>query len=92
VSPLEELVLGVIGRDPELGRLMSRLPQHQCSPYDAIPGRAILPIVFGAVARGRFGVIPALLRQARAVAGFRRELRRRMRLLEAVAPTDAGSG
>jgi len=86
VSELEELVVGAIGRSEELVRMMNRLPLHQCSPYDAIPGRAILPLVLGAVARGRLGVVPAFFSQVRKIGAFQRELRMRTRLLENATP------
>lgn len=84
ISPpqLQSLVVNKIARDERLQRLMTRLPEHQCSPYDALPVTAILPVLFGAVAKGRFGVIPEFLAQGRRVGEYKRSLRERIHLLE----------
>jgi hypothetical protein len=81
-SSLEMLVIGTVARSEKLQRMMTRLPEHQCSPYDVLPPSAILPTVLGAVARGRFRVIPEFLAQGRRAMQYRNVLRDRVRLLE----------
>lgn len=82
---LEELVMRRVSRNEKLKLLMVRLPEHQCSPYDALPGSAILPVLLGAVARGRFGVIAEFIAQARRIAEYRRVIGARRALLREVA-------
>lgn len=80
-TSLEQLVIGKVARSEELQRRMTRLPEHQCSPYDVLPPSAIVPTVLGAVARGRFGVIPEFLAQGRRAMAYGRTLRERRALL-----------
>lgn len=79
---LETLVVAKVGREEKLQRLVARLPDHRCSPYDALPAGAVLPTLVGALLRGRFGVIPEFLAQGRRAAEYGRVLRQRRELLE----------
>ena len=81
-TSIEMLVLDKVARSQKLQRMMTRLPEHRCSPYDVLPPSAILPTVLGAVARGRFSVIPEFLAQGRRAMQYRNALRDRVRLLE----------
>ena len=89
-AQLQVRIFDKVSRDARLKRLMTRLPEHQCSPYDALPISAVLAALLGAVARGRFGVIPEFLAQGRRISEYKKELAKRQRLLEEA--TVAGSG
>jgi len=81
-AQLESLVVGRVARDERLQRLMSRLPEHQCSPYDALPPSVIVPVVLRALLRGRLGVVREFAEQARRVREYGHHLKERTRLLE----------
>lgn len=84
-TELESLVVARVARSERLQSAMARLPEHQCSPYDALPGGAVLPLVLGAVVRGHVGVLPEFVAQAKRMGAYRRALRERRKLLDAVA-------
>lgn len=81
-SELESRVLRHVGKDRSLRDLMTRVPEHQASPYDALPIRVVLTPLAGALIRGRLGVIPEFLAQARKLSRYKSELNVRRRLLE----------
>ena len=91
-TQLESLVVKKVAGDAQLQRLMTRLPEHQCSPYDALPVSAILPPLLGAVVRGRFGVIPEFMAQGRRIGEYKRCLKERERLLEEASATAVVTG
>ena len=80
-TSIEQLVIGRVARSERLQRIMTRLPEHQCSPYDVLPPSAVMPLVLGAIVRGRFGVIPEFLAQGRQAMAYGRTLRERRELL-----------
>ncbi|MGH7556244.1 MAG: NAD(P)/FAD-dependent oxidoreductase [Gemmatimonadota bacterium] len=79
---LEEIVLGKVGDNERLQRLMVRLPEHECSPYDALPAGAVVRLLLGALLRGRFAVIPDFVAQGRRIAEYRRVMKERIGLME----------
>ncbi len=83
-AELETIVVGKVARDERLQRRMVGLPEHRCSPYDAVPIGTVLSAIGGALVRGRLGVVPEFLRQAGRVREYRRVLRERTRLLAEV--------
>jgi hypothetical protein len=70
-----------LSRDMEAARLMTRLPEHRATPYDALPPSKVLPWILKAVASGRFGVIPEFLAFGRRARAYAREMKVRKRLL-----------
>lgn len=80
VSELETLIIGNVGKRKELCYLIARLLEHQCSPYDALPPRIVLPWLFAALLRGRRGIIPQFLGLMRRTVEYRREMRQRTAL------------
>ncbi len=83
-SRLEALVLERVARDERLERRMTRLPEHECSPYEAVPVGVVLSALARALVKGRFEVIPEFAAQVRRMARYRRALRERERLLSEV--------
>lgn len=81
-ADLECLIFRRVARDERLQRLMTRLPEHQCSPYDALPISTVLTTLIDAIARARFGVIPEFLAQGRRISEYKKVLRERIRLLD----------
>jgi flavin-dependent dehydrogenase len=74
-TPPSELEVGVLERvaeDDRLKRLVLRLPEHQCSPYDILPAGVVLGTLGRALLRGRLGVISEMIAQGRRVAEYRR--------------------
>ena len=66
--------------DPDLRRLMPRLPEHECSPYDLLPFGVVLRALLACLVRGRFHAIPEFLARRRRAGEYNRELKRRTRL------------
>jgi flavin-dependent dehydrogenase len=79
---LQRFVIARVGRDPELARRMTRLPEHRSSPYDVLPFRVVLDSLAAALLRGKMGVIPEFFAQGRRASGYQRELAARSRLIE----------
>ncbi len=93
-AELEMLIFARVAKDEHLKRLMIRLPEHQCSPYDALPIDAVLAPLLSGVLRGRFGVIKEFLAQGRRISEYKKTLGERTRLLrevEARAANDPAS-
>lgn len=82
---LQEAVVRRVGGDPDLRRLMPRLPEHECSPYELIPFRVLIPALFGCLMRGRLAVLREFVARGRRATEYQRELKKRMRLLEEVS-------
>jgi flavin-dependent dehydrogenase len=81
-AELETQLFARAARNARLRDLMTRVPEHQASPYDAVPVSAVLVPILGALTRGRFGVISEFLAKARRIFEYEREMRARRRLLE----------
>ena len=81
---LESLIFARVARDERLQALMCRLPEHECSPYDALPIREVLVALFTGLLRGGFGVVPEFIAQSRRVAEYKKVLAERKRLLDEV--------
>lgn len=79
---IEEAVVRRVARSRRLKTLMTRLPEHQCTPYDAVPPSVILPSLLGLLLRGRFGVLREVGLQGRRAKEYRRTLEERERLLQ----------
>lgn len=84
-AQLESLIFARVAEDDVLRRSITRLPEHEASPYDVLPMSVVLSSFFGALIRGRFGVIPEFLAQGRRVAEYKKELVKRKRMLEEAA-------
>lgn len=82
-SELETAAIARLARDERLRNRIARLPEHQSSPYDVVPVGTALAIAIGALARGRYAVVPDFIAQARRVLDYRRALRQRRRLVHA---------
>lgn len=82
---LQSIVVRKIAMDADLQRRMTTLPEHQSSPYDALPMSVILGSLAGALVRGEFRVVPEFLRQGRRASEYARELKHRTRLLADVS-------
>lgn len=78
---LECLVIDRVARDPGLRARVARLPQHQCSPYDAVPFGTVMRALPGGLARGRPQVISEFLAQGRRIAAYNKVMKQRRALL-----------
>lgn len=68
---------------------MTLLPEHECTPYDALPVSTALPVLLRGLLRGRFGLIREFVAQGRRAAEYARAARHRNRLLEAARDLDS---
>lgn len=82
---LREAVFDVLRRRPDAGRLVTKLPEHEASPYDLLPLGPILRALGSCLLRGRLGALREFVAQGRRAREFRRELEKRERLLAEVA-------
>jgi 2-polyprenyl-6-methoxyphenol hydroxylase-like FAD-dependent oxidoreductase len=80
-TDLQSRVVRRVALDPGLRRRMTDLPEHKCSPYEALPLSVILGCVFSGLLRGNLGVVPEFLAQGRKAADYGRVLKERQRLL-----------
>jgi flavin-dependent dehydrogenase len=84
MSPVFEVVIDKVGKDPELGKYIAGEFEFEVNPYELIPVSVVMKAVIGQVARGRLGLLPAFLKQGRRISSVQRELKERQRLLEAI--------
>lgn len=82
-AQLQTLVWRYLARDPDGPRLLTKLPEHEATPYDLLPPSKVLPWILKGVARGRLGLIPEFIAFGRRAREFHRALRERKALLEA---------
>jgi hypothetical protein len=80
-SELETAAIARLARDEGLRNRIALLPEHQSSPYDVVPVGTAIAIAIGALARGRYVVVPDFVAQARRMLRYRRVLRDRMRMM-----------
>jgi flavin-dependent dehydrogenase len=86
-TELETLVFRKVGKNDRLKRMVAQLPEHQCSPYDAIPFATVLGALLGALIRGRVRVAREFAAQGRRIAGYKKEMKERTALLsETLSP------
>jgi len=81
---LQSVIMENLASDPETARLMTKLPEHEATPYDVLPPSKVLPWLLAAVLRGRWGVIPEFLAFGRRAREFNRALGERKRFLAEV--------
>jgi len=74
---------------PELKQRFIDLLERKLSPFDLVPAPRMLGWVAGAVARGRWRILPELVATTRRAVAMKRELRGRSRLL---AEAEAAAG
>lgn len=82
-AELESLVIAKVAADERLRRRMTLLPEHECSPYDALPVSTILPVLLRGLSRGRLGLLREFVAQGRRAAEYARAAKHRTKLLEA---------
>ncbi|MGE5183190.1 MAG: NAD(P)/FAD-dependent oxidoreductase [Acidobacteriota bacterium] len=80
-NPLNQLAFAKVAAQPALARRIVEVVHRRLSPYEVFKPSEVLRWTFGAVVRGRFGVLPPFFRAARRTAAVKRELERRRRLL-----------
>lgn len=79
---LETTIVRKVGKDRRLQERIAGLPEHQISPYDAIPATTVIPALLAMLLRGRAGVIREFMVKARQAAEYRRTVKQREQLLE----------
>ncbi|HKK26874.1 MAG TPA: NAD(P)/FAD-dependent oxidoreductase [Gemmatimonadota bacterium] len=84
-GPLTQAVFRRIAADPDLARRMTRLPEHDASPYDLLPPGPVLRALAGCLLRGQLGALGEFLAQGRRAKEFGAELARRRALLDEAA-------
>jgi flavin-dependent dehydrogenase len=73
-------------RSPALCAKLAAVSARTLSPLDAFTTGELLRMVIPAVLRGRFDVLPAFLKTGRKIAGYKREVAYRERLLRELDP------
>lgn len=92
VSELERVVLTKIRNQPALKKRMTRIFEHDISPYAVFPVRKILGWMLGALARGRWRVLPEFLAQGRRASTVNREWAARKKVLKSLHTSSAATG
>jgi flavin-dependent dehydrogenase len=80
---LESLVIERIARSARLQAKAAGLPLHECSAYDAVPFGTVLRALLDGLARGKPGVIPEFLAQAKRIRAYERAMKEREALVPA---------
>ena len=80
-----QLLFENLARSPALTARLSAIAHRRLSPLEAFSTAELLRMVLPAVLRGRFGVIPPFVRTGRRIAGFKREVAMREKLLQKLA-------
>ena len=87
-----KLLFENLERSPALCARLAAVSARTLSPFQAFTTAQLLRMVIPAVLRGRFDVLPAFLRTGRKIAGYKREIAYREKLLQALEEKVALSG
>jgi flavin-dependent dehydrogenase len=79
-----KLLFENLERSPTLCAKLAEISARTRSPLEAFTTGELLRMVIPAVLRGRFDVLPAFLKTGRKIAGYKREIANRERLLKAL--------
>lgn len=79
-----KLLFENLERSPALCAKLAEISARTRSPLEAFTTGELLRMVIPAVLRGRFDVLPAFLKTGRKIAGYKREIANRERLLKAL--------
>lgn len=84
-DPFLRLLFEHLARSPALTARLSAIATRKLSPLDAFSAGELVRMVLPAVMRGRFDVVRPFLKTGRRIAGFKREVAMRERLLDRLA-------
>lgn len=87
-----KLLFENLERSPALCARLAAVAARTVNPFDAFTTGDLLKMVIPAVLRGRFDVLPAFLRTGRKIAGYKRQIAYRTRLLRELEADVAQSG
>ncbi|HUS29842.1 MAG TPA: NAD(P)/FAD-dependent oxidoreductase [Kofleriaceae bacterium] len=85
-NALTRMLFAKLETDPELGQRMVRVIEREISPYGAFKPSEVVRWTFGALLRGKLGVLPAFFRAGFRGAQVQKELKRRRALLVPALP------
>ena len=78
------MVIGEVGRDPDVKVRMAAIMEHELSPYDAIPPRLVMRCLAKSLMHGRFKAVGEFLAMGKRAAEVNREIEKSRKRLEAL--------